>query len=395
MALFEKDTMLQAGFMLLALVLLTTLDPAPEAWISQQNEQAHKLYLAAQYDEAEKMYRETLPYAGGHQRAVLLNNLGMLLRDRGNLKEAFPVIEEALALRERQLGRTHPDTLICLSNLASLEGKSGNWRRAGLLYREVLESRPGDAGSLINVALIEKQEGNYAASLTHLNQARLILEKTPDASYRALIAVYNNLASQLNLIHEGKLARKYLNQALHISLARQGTTHPTYALLLESQAAIEITTKHYREARLAAQQALAILEQHHSADNGRVLKLLAWIDFYEGHREAAEAGVATALPKLQRQPSEIADAHDLLAQLELKQKRQEQAIAHLEQGLAASPTSGLLLLYAQLMRQREHYGEAAKAEQQMVTIETKASLARAAFSKSGDHFSSGPAASRW
>jgi tetratricopeptide (TPR) repeat protein len=50
--------------------------------------------------------------------ATSLNNLGSLLQAMGNLAEATPYYQRALAICEKALGPNHPDTATSLNNLA-------------------------------------------------------------------------------------------------------------------------------------------------------------------------------------------------------------------------------------------------------------------------------------
>jgi len=56
------------------------------------------------------------------ERAVsaLQNNLAMLFHDQGKLDEAEPLFREALEVRRRTLGDTHPNTLANINNLGLL-----------------------------------------------------------------------------------------------------------------------------------------------------------------------------------------------------------------------------------------------------------------------------------
>ncbi len=47
-----------------------------------------------------------------------MNNLAEVLSSQGKYKEAEEMHGQALALRERVLGKEHPDTLLSMNNLA-------------------------------------------------------------------------------------------------------------------------------------------------------------------------------------------------------------------------------------------------------------------------------------
>jgi hypothetical protein len=57
--------------------------------------------------------------------ATSLNNLALLLRAQGDFAGARRLFERALAIREKVLGGTHPDTNLTLANLALLRLHEG------------------------------------------------------------------------------------------------------------------------------------------------------------------------------------------------------------------------------------------------------------------------------
>ena len=55
-----------------------------------------------------------------HPHSVLsVENLGRLLQKQGNWSEAESYFRQALQLREKTFGPTHPDTLLAANNLSS------------------------------------------------------------------------------------------------------------------------------------------------------------------------------------------------------------------------------------------------------------------------------------
>ena len=67
--------------------------------------------------------------------ATLLNNLGQVAKVQGRYAEAEPLIRRSLAIREKVLGREHPDVARSLNNLADLYERQGRYAEAGPLYR--------------------------------------------------------------------------------------------------------------------------------------------------------------------------------------------------------------------------------------------------------------------
>merc|ERR1719424_1980044 len=71
----------------------------------------------------------------------LINNLGLLLKDQGDLDGAEALLREALEARRETLGDRHPNTLISINNLGLLLKKQGDLDGAEPLLREALEAQ--------------------------------------------------------------------------------------------------------------------------------------------------------------------------------------------------------------------------------------------------------------
>jgi tetratricopeptide (TPR) repeat protein len=67
-----------------------------------------------------------------------LNNLAGLYQAMGAYAKAEPLYQRALAIREKALGPTHPNTAVNLSNLAELYRDMGAYGKAEPLYQRAL-----------------------------------------------------------------------------------------------------------------------------------------------------------------------------------------------------------------------------------------------------------------
>ena len=75
-----------------------------------------------------------------------LNNLASLYQAMGQYEEALLLIQRALAIREKELGPTHPDTATSLNNLAVLYKAMGQYEEALPLYERALAIREKELG---------------------------------------------------------------------------------------------------------------------------------------------------------------------------------------------------------------------------------------------------------
>jgi hypothetical protein len=58
-----------------------------------------------------------------------MNNLALMLSSQGKYEEAEEMHRQTLGLRERVLGREHPDTLTSMDNLAEVLSHWGKYKQ--------------------------------------------------------------------------------------------------------------------------------------------------------------------------------------------------------------------------------------------------------------------------
>ncbi len=121
--------------------------------------------------------------------ATSLNNLGYLLQAMGNLAEARPYYERALAINEKALGPDHPDTATSLNNLGALLDSMGNLAEARPYYERALAIRekalgpdhPDTATSLNNLGAISCKRWEIWRRHGRITNAPWPLMKKPSA----------------------------------------------------------------------------------------------------------------------------------------------------------------------------------------------------------------------
>lgn len=74
-------------------------------------------------------------------RAHIKDRIGNALLSLGEFDRAAPLLNDALHLREKHLGREHPDTVVSLQNVARLSQYRGDYFQAEKLYRQALALR--------------------------------------------------------------------------------------------------------------------------------------------------------------------------------------------------------------------------------------------------------------
>ena len=135
--------------------------------------------------------------------ATRLNDLAGLYRDRGDLKAALPLFQQARAIFRASLGEMHPEYATSLNNLAGLLKAMGDckaalplFQQAGAITRESLgEMHPSYAIDLNNLAVLHLALGDFKTALPLCQQALAIYKETWGEKHPEYANSLNNLAS--------------------------------------------------------------------------------------------------------------------------------------------------------------------------------------------------------
>src|SRR5262249_32131639 len=160
------------------------------------------------YADAELLYKRALAIrekALGRDHpdvATVLHNLSRLYDDQHRYADAAPMAQRALAIWEEAFGPDHPDLATALSGLASLYGKQGRHAEAERLLRRALaiqeralgRDHPNVASSLITLGLLHFRQGQYVDTETLFQQALAIQERALGRDHPAVADTLNDLA---------------------------------------------------------------------------------------------------------------------------------------------------------------------------------------------------------
>jgi serine/threonine protein kinase/Tfp pilus assembly protein PilF len=257
-------------------------------------------------DKAQPLLEKALAIgrAAGRQDARLaqsLNDLGVLLLEKGDFGAAGPVLEEALALRRRVLGERHPEVAVTLVELGRLYGDQGFYRRAEPLLREALAIRRralGDdhretATSTSDLGLLLLQLGDLAGAEALLRETLATSREAMGPDHPNTGTAMSNLALVLGERGDHSGAEALLRQALAINRRALGDAHPTIAAKLNSLSTCLRQQGRLDEAAASLAEALRIARPALGDDHPRLGLYLA--NLARVHLARGEAGAAEAL----------------------------------------------------------------------------------------------------
>jgi len=202
--------------------------------------------------------------------ATSLYNLAWLLLENGEYTEARPLFERALQIREQAFGPNHPQVAATLNGLGYLLFLTGEYTAARPLHERALKIReqisgphhPSVALSLNNLGLVlHHGVGDFAGARTLHERALQIREQALGPSHALVAQSLSNLADVLRDTGNYTAARPLYERALQIREQALGPNHSSVAFTLNNLARLHYATGDFAGARRLHERALQIREK--------------------------------------------------------------------------------------------------------------------------------------
>lgn len=183
------------------------------------------------------------------------NNLGVVLREKGEFAVAELLFREAAERYRESLGQESHELLTVLLNLASLSGDQGDYAESESLLREVLiiandilgPHHPLVALAQHNLAYLLRQRGDHAGALSFLRKSLKVRKKTA-GKHPDIAETLNVLALTYREIGRSERALRFFRLALSMYEELFGESHPDVAKLLNNRAIHHLGIGHLDEA---------------------------------------------------------------------------------------------------------------------------------------------------
>jgi CHAT domain-containing protein len=255
--------------------------------------EAEKWYLESKVIREKVLGKEHPDYAWS------LNNLATLYERMGDYEKAEPLYLESKAIRGKVLGKEHPDYAGSLNNLAGLYHSMGEYKKTELLYLEskvIREKALGKehydyAASLINLSNLYKDMGDYEKAEPLSLESKAILEKLLGKEHPTYAMCLNNLAALYDNMGDYKKAELLYLESKVIREKVLGKEHPDYAGSLSNLAGLYLDRGNYEKAEPLYLESNAILEKvlgKEHPDNAMCLHNLASLYVNMGNYEKAD-----------------------------------------------------------------------------------------------------------
>ncbi|KFY17491.1 hypothetical protein V492_00633, partial [Pseudogymnoascus sp. VKM F-4246] len=166
--------------------------------------------------------------------AAINTRLGWYYILKGESIRAEPILQEAIVIREKELGVDHLDTLTSVSNLASVLGSQGKYEGAESMIRRALDGRERELGvnhpdtldSINNLALALWSQGKYEEAESMNRRALEERERELGVNHPDTLASVNNLALVLGRQGKYEEAESMSRRALEGRERELGVNHP-------------------------------------------------------------------------------------------------------------------------------------------------------------------------
>jgi tetratricopeptide (TPR) repeat protein len=250
---------------------------------------------AVAYHERALHIRQAVLGANDPATARSLTQLGNSMLFYGDVTNARPYFEQALAIQQAKLGN-HSDTAITLNHLGFLLMRQGDLATARTCHEQALGMRrsilgddhPAVVDSLSNLAYIDYKQGDLESSHTLLEQALVLQRKARGDDHPETARLLSNLGELLQAQGELEEAESVLNEALVIQVQQLGAEHPDTARTLRYLGDVRHQVGDAARARWYYERALRVFQASHGADHFRTREVLAQLASLDMEDKAVE-----------------------------------------------------------------------------------------------------------
>ena len=245
------------------------------------NDYASFLFDYGKYKEAEQVYlclisiREKVLGKEHPDTATSYNNIGAVNKFLGNYSKALEYYQKSLDIKEKELGIEHPDTAATYDNIGGVYDDQGDYTKALEYYFKALDIRekvlgkehPSTATSYNNIGLAYYKLGDYPKALEYHFKALDIREKVLGKEHPDTATSYNNIGAVYKSQGDYTMALEYYFKDLAISEKVLGKEHPSTATTYNNIGAVFRNQGDYTKAIEYLQKAFDIRKQELGSDH--------------------------------------------------------------------------------------------------------------------------------
>lgn len=207
------------------------------------------------------------------RRAVVLNQLGMVLFELGEYRKSHEFFKQALLIRDKELGTNHLNTAESMVRLASSSAALGDNEEAEKLLRKALNIMDNSKDCSPDEKIIATQHLSNVLDNLELSKESLFLQKQVVESRRKLPrdpelgTAYTSLGNWYIKHNDISKAKKAFEEALQADQAVLGSHHRSVARDLNNVAGVLSLQGKNEKALQMLKQSLAIQKESTGVDS--------------------------------------------------------------------------------------------------------------------------------
>jgi tetratricopeptide (TPR) repeat protein len=263
------------------------------------------LLLMGEYTTAERFLRLSLEIrekALGREHPdtfTSVSHLGSVLSRQGKYNEAEAMHRRALEGREKALEREHPDTFTSVSNLGSVLSRQGKYNEAEAMHRRALEGRekvlgrehPHTLTSISNLGLVLESQGKYEEAETMQRRALEGREKALGREHPNTLTSVSQLGSVLERQGKYEEAEAMQRRALEGREKALGREHPHTLTSVSNLGSVLSRQGKYDEAEAMQRRALEGREEALGREHPNTLTSVYYLALLLHRRQYYSAAV--------------------------------------------------------------------------------------------------------
>jgi len=188
--------------------------------------------------------------------ATTYNNIALIYNDQGLYDKALEYYKKDLDISEKVLGKEHPDTATTYNNIALVYNAKGlydkaleYYKKAKGIYEKVWgKEHPSTATTDNNMGEVYRMQGLYDKALEYHEKAKDIREKVLGKEHPDTATTYNNMALVYKKQGLYDKALEYYKKSLDIREKVLGKEHPSTATTYNNMATVYRTQGLYDKA---------------------------------------------------------------------------------------------------------------------------------------------------
>jgi tetratricopeptide (TPR) repeat protein len=272
-------------------------DTEPEDLSESLNHLADLQMIQAEYEAAEKAYREAAAQQAAHSKSrrgqiALANSLfglGIVLDRQGRYKDAERSYRDALALQQQLYGQTHGDIARTLKELAQAMNDDGDLKAAiPLMQKAVAMQRtlrgaaphPDLADAINDLGLLLEDNGDYDQAESLYLESIAMDRRLYGDKHVKIADGLNNLAGVLQEKNDLKNSESTYRQSLAMKRELLGELNPLVATTLNNLAFVQYDRGETQTALATLREALEVYHKLFPEDHPDVAAVTNRIGFW-------------------------------------------------------------------------------------------------------------------